>query len=75
MLYTDDSDVIYCFRRSLSINGINLIATNPALLDRALLFELDPVEAHQRRDETELWAEFSVVKPKKLHKLITPIHF
>ncbi len=70
-LYTDDSDVIYSVRRSLSLNGINLIATKPDLLDRALLFELEPIESHERRDESELWAHFNSVKPKILGALFT----
>ena len=39
-LYTDDEDVIYRFRRCVGINGINIAATKPDLLERALILHL-----------------------------------
>jgi hypothetical protein len=53
-LYTDDDDIIYNFKRSIGINGINLVATKPDLLDRALILELERIDESKRRQESEI---------------------
>lgn len=65
-LYTDDDDIIYNFKRCVSINGINLVPTKPDLLDRSILFELDPIAPDKKRNEVELWEDFERDKPKFL---------
>jgi hypothetical protein len=62
-LFSDDDDVIYSFRLCSGLNGINIAAHKPDLLDRCLLFGLEPLAPEQRRDETELWAEFETLRP------------
>jgi len=62
-LYTDDEDVIYNFKRSIGINGINLTATRPDLLQRSILFELSAIPEGNKREEGEMWAEFNLSKP------------
>ncbi len=42
-LYTDDEDIIYSYRRVISINGINVVATRPDLLDRTILIGLSRI--------------------------------
>lgn len=62
-LYTDEEDIILSFRRCPALNGINIAAQQPDLLDRCLLFGLEPIPEHQRRDEEKLWEEFEAVRP------------
>jgi hypothetical protein len=57
-LYTDDEDVIYYFRRCIVLNGINLASNKPDVLDRSLLFALEPIDPAKRRTENELWKNF-----------------
>jgi len=57
-LYTDDDDVIYAFRRCLGLNGINLAAQKPDLLDRSILFKLERITREDRKGEKDLWARF-----------------
>jgi hypothetical protein len=62
-LYSDDDDVIYRFRRCVGLNGMNVAATKPDLLDRCLLFCLEPIAPDQRKPERELWEEFERARP------------
>ncbi|MEX1000308.1 MAG: hypothetical protein WD000_10200 [Thermodesulfobacteriota bacterium] len=57
-LYSDDDDVIYTFRRCLGINGINMVAMRPDLLERSIILGLDRIEPENRKQEKELMAEF-----------------
>ncbi len=57
-LYTDDEDVIYRYRRCPVLNGINIAAQRPDLLDRAIVLELEPITPGQRKTEEELFAAF-----------------
>ncbi len=58
-LYSNDEDVIYRFKRSIGINGINLVTTRPDLLDRSLLLELERIDDSQRKQEKELMDDFT----------------
>lgn len=57
-LYSDDDDIIYTFRRGLGINGINMVAMRPDLLERSIILKLDRIDPENRRLEKELMAEF-----------------
>lgn len=57
-LYTDDDDVIYSHKRCIAINGINLVATKPDLLERSILIELDRIPEDKRKEEVELINKF-----------------
>ena len=61
-LYTDDDDVIYNFRRCIALNGINIAAQRPDLLDRCLLIGLKHIPEDKRKTEVEFWLEFGKVK-------------
>jgi len=62
-LYSDDEDIIYQMQRCLIINGINLVATKPDLLERAILFKLDRVPREKRRSEKMLLSDFDAALP------------
>jgi hypothetical protein len=63
-LYTDDDDVVYRFFRIVGLNGINLVADKPDLLDWALLFgDLARIADTERREDAAVWGQFAVRKP------------
>jgi hypothetical protein len=62
-LYSDDDDVIYSYRRVVLINGVNVAAQRPDLLDRSILFDLERIAPEQRRAEQEFWAELEGALP------------
>lgn len=66
MLYTDDDDVIYSFRRCVGLNGINVVSQRPDLLDRTLLVELERIPPEQRREEADFWRDFEGSLPSIL---------
>ncbi len=70
-LYTDDEDVIYKFRRCACITGINLVATKPDLLDRSIIYELEPIPGDKRKTEKEFWEDFNAVKEQILGACFT----
>lgn len=65
-LYTDDEDLIYTFRRCVGMNGINVAARKPDLLDRCLLFKLEPMDSANRKPENVLWEDFETARPRLL---------
>ncbi len=65
-LYTDDDDVIYAFRRCVGLNGINLAAKKPDLLDRSILFRLERIAKERRQEERVLWRRFDEARPRIL---------
>ena len=65
-LYSDDDDVIYNFKRCIGINGINLGATKPDLLDRGLIIQLERILKENRKKVEDIWNEFEILKPQLL---------
>jgi hypothetical protein len=65
-LYTDDEDVIYRFRRCVGINGINIAATKPDLLERALILHLKRISKDKRRPIVQIRKQFEIIKPQLL---------
>jgi hypothetical protein len=63
-LYSDDTSVVFKFMRVLLLCGINVVAQNPDLLDRAIIVELEPIPQNQRRPESQFWKEFEHAAPK-----------
>lgn len=65
-LFTDDEETIYEFKVPVILNGINVVATRPDLLDRSLLLGLERIPEDERKEEREVWQEFEKDKPKML---------
>lgn len=63
MLFSDDDDVVYNFQHCISLNGINVAATRPDLLDRSILIELERIPPEKRREEREFWDAFEKARP------------
>jgi hypothetical protein len=62
-LYTDEGDIIFQIKRVIGLNGINIVATQPDLLDRCILLELERIPDDKRKEEKQLLAEFEQAKP------------
>ncbi len=70
-LFTDSGEVIYQFKRALVMNGIAQFASRPDLLDRMLIFELEPILDKGRLTEAELWSGIEAMRPSVLGALFT----
>ena len=58
-LYTNGDDYIFNFRRCIAINGINNVANQADLIDRAILLELSRIKDEDRRELLEIEMEFT----------------
>jgi hypothetical protein len=66
MLFSDDDDIIYNFKRCIGFDGINLAATKADLLDRGLIIQLSKISKDKRRENEEIRTEFEIIRPKLL---------
>lgn len=62
-LYSDDDDVIYDLQRIVGLNGINLVASKPDLLDRSILIELARIPEEKRKPANEVNTLFNEKLP------------
>ncbi|ODS37889.1 MAG: hypothetical protein A7316_08935 [Candidatus Altiarchaeales archaeon WOR_SM1_86-2] len=62
-LYSNDEDIIYKYLRCIGLNGINISATKPDLLDRTVLIGLEKIPKNKRMTEEEFWSNFEKDKP------------
>jgi hypothetical protein len=62
-LYHDDDDIISAYKRCIGLNGINVVATQGDLLDRAILFSLERLPENKRPEE-RFWADFEAARPR-----------
>lgn len=57
-LYTNDEETFLEFKHCVGLNGINVVATRPDLLDRAVINELERIPQNQRKEESAVWQAF-----------------
>jgi hypothetical protein len=62
-LYSDDDDIIYDLQRVIGLNGINLAATKPDLLDRSILIELARIPEEKRKSIDDVNTDFKEKLP------------
>jgi hypothetical protein len=62
-LYTDDSDIIYKFKRFIGVNGINLATTRADFLDRSIIIKAKRIEDKLRKREADIEKEIERLKP------------
>lgn len=62
-LYTNDEDVIYNYKRCIGLNGINISAEKPDLLDRGVLIELERIPKNKRKADKTFFEEFEKDRP------------
>jgi hypothetical protein len=65
-LYTDDEEKRFDAMRPIIVNGIEDLASRGDLLDRAIIVTLQPIEDEDRKEESELEADFLKAWPKLL---------
>jgi hypothetical protein len=66
LLYTDDDDKIYEYKHCLMFNGINILFSEPDVIDRSVIIELPEIKEEKRKTEGEILQEFNDLKPKIL---------
>lgn len=62
-LYQNDEETIFEVKRCPVFSGINVVATQPDLLDRCVIFELTRLGKTERRPEKEFWEAFERDRP------------
>ncbi|MEO2603929.1 hypothetical protein [Clostridium butyricum] len=65
-IYTNEDDVVFTYKRCVSLNGIDVIPKKDDLLDRSILFELDRIQDSNRKGEYKLLEELRLVMPEIL---------
>ncbi|HET6716337.1 MAG TPA: hypothetical protein VFG90_04355 [Nitrososphaeraceae archaeon] len=65
-LYSDDDDIVYEYRRCLGFNGINLGLTEPDILDRSIMIELERIRKENTKQDSEIVDAFLEMRPKLL---------
>jgi hypothetical protein len=58
VLYSDEDDLILKIKRCIGLNGINIVATKPDLLDRSVSIECQRISEDKRKTEGQFWNEF-----------------
>lgn len=64
LLFSDDDPFIRSIKRVIGLNGINVAAVQPDLLERCIMIELQSIDKKSRRSEEDLWKEFNQDKVK-----------
>lgn len=72
-LYSDSDETILRFKRSVALNGINIAATRPDLLDRSIVLELERIPKTERQSERTIWKSFEADIPKFLGAIFNAI--
>lgn len=72
-LYTTADETILKFKNTILINGIDICPHKKDLLERSLLFELQPISTKDRKSEIEFWQEFRKAKPYIMGAIFTAI--
>ena len=69
-LFTDEGDVVFKYRRCVFLNGLNVPATQPDLLDRTILLELERIPKAERKRKTALDARMRELAPRVRHYIL-----
>jgi hypothetical protein len=62
-LWSDDSDIIYSFKRPLGMSSVSLPHLKPDLLDRSILIELARIPSEHRKQEQQMLDQFEQERP------------
>lgn len=62
-LYTNTEETILELKRCIIMNGINLVISEPDLIDRAIIFELERIGEGNYIEDSVLWDNFKKDKP------------
>lgn len=72
-LHSDSEEMIFDAQRPVILNGIDDIATNADLADRALIVNLPIIPETGRLPEKEFWAKFEEVQPRILGAILDAV--
>ena len=73
-LYTDDSEMIFVYKKPVVFNGMEELVIRPDLLDRSLLIVLRQIPEEERMDPTLFWRKFEDARPYLFGALLdTPL--
>lgn len=70
-LYTDSDMVFYAYKKPQILTGINLISSQPDLLDRSVIIQLEKIK--ERLTEEELQKRLNELKPRILGAIFNTI--
>lgn len=70
MLYTDDDTVIRQLKRCININGINLPADKPDLLDRSVIQIADMIPDSMRKTEAQMDIKMAYDAPRVIRAML-----
>ena len=65
-LFTDDDDVIYSYRRCVGLNGVNIVADKPDLLDRSIILHQARIVGKVLLEDRDLLQAFKNELPEIL---------
>ena len=65
-LFTDDEDFVSTSQGVAGVTGINLVVTQPDLLDRSIMFRFERPADVDRVEDTEIWTTFEEMRPRVL---------
>jgi hypothetical protein len=72
-LHSDSEEILFNAQRPIILNGIDDIATNADLADRALVVTLPPIPEEYRKPEAEFWKAFDLARPRIFGALLTAL--
>ncbi len=72
-LYTDDEDILYCFKRVTGFNGVAQFANKPDLLDRSIILQFERISNANRKREEELRQDFEKELPLLIGSLFDSV--
>ncbi|WP_231754122.1 DUF3854 domain-containing protein [Caulifigura coniformis] len=61
-LYSNNEEVIFKRQCPVLVTSIGEVGTNSDLLDRCLIFELQPIPEEERQTDKKFWANFEAVR-------------
>lgn len=64
--FSDQDDTVFSYKGCMVLTGVHLVAEEPDLLDRSVLFELQKIDKTQRKAEKEFWVAFKTERPQIL---------
>lgn len=65
-LHSNSDETIHQFKKSIQLNGVNIVATKSDLLDRSIILELERIKKKNRLTEEEIWQKFDEDLPRIL---------
>jgi len=72
-LYTDEDETMLSFKRCVTLNGINIVATRADLLDRSIILELERIATSERKEESVIWQRFNKDMPEIIGAVLTAL--